>query len=119
MKNLNVMMMTLMMCLMTMVSFGQHLKKDGTPDRRYKENKISTYTPSTTTNYNVPTNTDSPKIIKNDSTTTTTTHLKKDGTPDRRYKENRSTETDNNGSVIHLKKDGTPDRRYKENKSKK
>ena len=47
MKNLNVMMMTLMMCLMTMVSFGQHLKKDGTPDRRYKENKISTLSSNT------------------------------------------------------------------------
>jgi hypothetical protein len=40
-----------------------HLKKNGTPDKRYKENK------------------------------TTTVHLKKDGTPDMRYKENKKTTT--------------------------
>jgi hypothetical protein len=49
--------------------FAQHLKKDGTPDRRYKENK----------SYSAPSNYSS-----------STTHLKKDGTPDRRYKENRT-----------------------------
>ena len=38
-----------------------HLKKNGTPDKRFKENK-----------------------------TTTTVHLKKDGTPDMRYKENKT-----------------------------
>ena len=37
-----------------------HTKKDGTPDKRYKENKG------------------------------TTTHTKKDGTPDKRYKENKT-----------------------------
>jgi len=42
----------------------QHLKKDGTPDKRFKENK-----------------------------TTTTVHLKKDGTPDKRFKENKTTTT--------------------------
>jgi hypothetical protein len=58
---------------------AQHLKKDGTPDRRYKENKTVSstpaysYTPSTTT-----------------SSSSSTTHLKKDGTPDRRYKENQT-----------------------------
>jgi len=41
-----------------------HLKKDGTPDKRFKENK-----------------------------TTTTVHLKKDGTPDKRFKENKTTTT--------------------------
>ena len=50
------------------ILFAQHLKKDGTPDRRYKENKIYP-TPS--------------------SYSSSTTHLKKDGTPDKRYKENR------------------------------
>ena len=40
-----------------------HLKKDGSPDKRFKENK------------------------------TTTVHLKKDGTPDMRYKDNKKTTT--------------------------
>lgn len=39
------------------------LKKDGTPDMRYKENK--------------------------DASKTAKKHLKKDGTPDKRYKENK------------------------------
>ena len=38
---------------------AQHLKKDGTPDKRYKENKAKPV------------------------------HLKKNGTPDKRYKENK------------------------------
>lgn len=42
------------------VAAGQHLKKDGTPDKRFKENKG-----------------------------TPAKHLKKDGTPDMRYKENK------------------------------
>ncbi|MFT4202965.1 MAG: hypothetical protein QM610_03545 [Chitinophagaceae bacterium] len=41
----------------------EHVKKDGTPDKRYKENKKAAA--------------DSVK------------HLKKDGTPDKRYKENK------------------------------
>jgi hypothetical protein len=49
--------------------FAQHLKKDGTPDRRYKENR----------SYSAPSNYSSSTI-----------HIKKDGTPDRRYKENRT-----------------------------
>lgn len=48
--------------------YAQHLKKDGTPDMRYKENKANYST------YSYPSN--------------TTIHLKKDGTPDMRYKEN-------------------------------
>jgi hypothetical protein len=39
-----------------------HVKKDGTPDKRFKENK---------------------------GKTPATTHLKKDGTPDKRFKENK------------------------------
>ena len=50
------------------LAIAQHLKKDGTPDRRYKENKT----------YSAPSNSSS------------ATHIKKDGTPDRRYKENRT-----------------------------
>ena len=42
------------------------VKKDGTADMRYKENK------------------EAPKITPNNST-----HVKKDGTPDKRYKENK------------------------------
>lgn len=63
--------------------YAQHLKKDGTPDMRYKENKttVSTpspaYTPATSSNF-----------------PSSTPHLKKDGTLDKRYKENkRSTPT--------------------------
>jgi hypothetical protein len=41
-----------------------HTKKDGTPDKRYKENKGGTAAAATT-------------------------HVKKDGTPDKRYKENK------------------------------
>lgn len=44
-------------------STTQHVKKDGTPDKRYKENKTAP---------------------------ATTQHLKKDGTPDKRYKENKT-----------------------------
>lgn len=51
---------------------GQHYKKDGTPDRRYKENKSVYSEPS----YSAP--------------SYSGTHFKKDGTPDKRYKENRS-----------------------------
>lgn len=42
---------------------GNKMKKDGTPDMRYKENK--------------------------DAVKKETVHLKKDGTPDKRYKENK------------------------------
>ncbi len=48
---------------------GQHYKKDGTPDMRYKENK-STYSPSYSNSYS-------------------DLHLKKDKTPDKRYKEKK------------------------------
>lgn len=44
-----------------------HLKKDGTPDKRFKENK-----------------------------TPPPQHLKKDGTPDMRYKENKDKDKDKN-----------------------
>lgn len=61
---------------------AQHLKKDGTPDMRYKENKSSystsptSYTTSSSTgNYNYNSN--------------SSTHLKKDGTLDKRFKKNK------------------------------
>ncbi len=47
-----------------------HAKKDGTPDKRYKENRQS----------------------KN----TVVVHKKKDGTPDKRYKENKSHKSQKN-----------------------
>jgi len=62
--------------LLTSMSFAQakqdakaakpattHVKKDGTPDKRFKENK--------------------------DAATAKTTHVKKDGTADKRFKENK------------------------------
>ena len=49
----------------TTPSTGQHLTKDGAPDKRYKENKSGAAAP------------------KPDE------HLKKDGTPDKRFKENK------------------------------
>jgi len=56
---------------------AQNLKKDGSPDMRYKENKTTYSAPSSSSStYTYPTNSD--------------THLKKDGTPDMRYKENKS-----------------------------
>jgi hypothetical protein len=64
-----------------------HVKKDGTPDKRFKENK--------------------------DGGKPATTHLKKDGTPDKRFKENKD---GGKPATTHLKKDGTPDKRFKENK---
>jgi hypothetical protein len=47
----------------TKASGAVHLKKDGTPDMRYKENKQPPVPP---------------------------VHLKKDSTPDKRYKENKT-----------------------------
>jgi hypothetical protein len=74
--------------ILIVFAYGQHLKKDGTPDMRYKENKTSFHTTPKTSNYN------SGNI-----------HLKKDGTPDRRYKENKpdynpSVKRDANGKII-------------------
>jgi len=75
MKKIFAAIMSLM--LLTSMSFAQakqdakaakpatsHVKKDGTPDKRFKENKDA-------------------------ATTAKTTHVKKDGTPDKRFKENK------------------------------
>lgn len=51
---------------------AQHLKKDGTPDMRYKENRSS-----------------APSYSGSNSYQSSGQHLKKDGTLDMRYKENR------------------------------
>ena len=81
-----------LLLLLFFYNFGtaQHLKKDGTPDMRYKENKqtysnSSSYSTSSTTSYSSPTSTS--------STSSSGVHLKKDGTPDMRYKENKETST--------------------------
>src|ERR1035437_10772640 len=111
------------------IVFAQHLKKDGTPDMRYKENKVNYSPSSSTSNYYTPTT----NTYDNSST-----HLKKDGTPDMRYKENKesyspppsssssnytippssnyvspSTNIYNSNSASHIKNDGTPDMRFK------
>ena len=77
---------------------AQHLKQDGTPDRRYKENKQTYSTPTTTS---IPTPTTTTYSTSNNSGT----HLKQDGTPDRRYKENNPkyntpVQRDKNGKII-------------------
>jgi hypothetical protein len=54
---------------------AQHLKKDGSPDRRFKENR-TIYSSHSKTTGSYPTHTN--------------IHLKKDGTPDMRYKENKT-----------------------------
>ncbi|MBS1949149.1 MAG: hypothetical protein JST47_15420 [Bacteroidetes bacterium] len=48
-----------------------HTKKDGTPDKRFKENKEASQAKPAAT------------------------HLKKDGTPDKRYKENKTKKSGN------------------------
>ncbi len=72
--------------------YAQHLKKDGTPDMRYKENK------ETTSSYAYPTS------LSNSSSTSTydntSPHLKKDGTPDMRYKENSEASSTSTTTVI-------------------
>jgi len=101
----------LLVCLFLGVTFlnaQQHLKKNGTPDMRYKVNK-SMYS--------------SPKSVhKSNIYLYRQQHLKKDGTPDMRYKENKSNYTQPKNvyqSTVypqqHLKKDGSIDKRYKTN----
>jgi hypothetical protein len=87
---------------------GQHLKKDGTPDMRFRENKELVASRSTTANAPVQ---EGPK--------------KKDGTPDMRFRENRGTLEKTTLATSHnitstgegpRKKDGTLDMRFKVNK---
>jgi len=63
---------------------AQHLKKDGTPDMRYKENKSNYYPTYHTTPYSQP---------SYNKPSYSGRHLKKDGTPDMRYKENKNSYT--------------------------
>jgi hypothetical protein len=42
----------IVLVLFAFLSFGQHLKKDGTPDMRYKENKQSYSVPASTSSTN-------------------------------------------------------------------
>ena len=91
----------------------QHLKKDGTIDKRYKGNKsATTAVPATATA--------TPAQPAN-------AHLKADGSVDKRYKENKTAATPaSNGAIAafpdrspttHLTKSGAPDKRYKTNKT--
>jgi len=75
---------TILILFYLFISLGvlcaQHLKKDGTPDMRYKENKSTyspTFTPAPSSYHSYPVPAYQQK------------HLKKDGTPDLRYKENK------------------------------
>ena len=92
---------TLLICSLLFISsnilFAQHFKKNGTPDRRYKENRSSSTprssgytTSSTTSNYNYNSN--------------SSLHLKKDGTPDKRYKNNRTNSFSGNSTSTGIPK---------------
>jgi hypothetical protein len=78
MKTISVFLIAGLLCCVNMLS-AQHLKKDGTPDMRYKENKSTYSSPYSSPTYTLPSST--PNYYNS------TSHLKKDGTPDRRYKE--------------------------------
>lgn len=70
---------------------GRPVKKDGTPDKRFKDNQEN-----------------------KDGKPQPQGQVKKDGTPDKRFKENK----DNKDAKPEgpRKKDGTPDKRFKDNK---
>lgn len=89
-------------------SGGVPLKKDGTPDRRFKMNRT-----------NLQLSTSAPiAVMTPASASSSVSHLKRDGTPDMRYKENRTPESTVTlpPAPVHLKRDGTPDLRYRENR---
>src|SRR5437764_10932731 len=83
MKKLTTLLITLFIFWANFLS-AQHLKKDGTPDMRFKENKsgYSTAILSTSSNSN--------PSFSSPTYNYSTIHLKKDGTPDKRYKENKT-----------------------------
>jgi hypothetical protein len=96
-----------LMFLFVSIGFAQHLKKDGTPDRRYKENKNLPPTAPTKTTV-LPTDTNKLDQQKSKKfNTTTTKHLKKDGTPDRRYKENKSSSNNSHEKATGTTKSGS------------
>lgn len=79
---------TLLATGFNLVSHAQHYNIDGTPDKRYKENKIYK-TPNYNQNikqktYNVPNQNYTQPKQQNYGTP-----LKKNGTPDMRYKQNK------------------------------
>jgi len=80
MKKIIALFFSLIICIS--ILSAQHLKKDGSPDMRYTENKSTysspSYTPPASSYHSYPV----PSYSG--------THLKKDGTPDLRYKENKS-----------------------------
>ena len=94
------------------------LKKDGTPDRRFKVNRNTLKTRS-----------QGNTVEEKETLQAKEVPLKKDGTPDRRFKVNRNTlKSRSQGNTVEekatsqerdvpLKKDGTPDRRFKVNKN--
>jgi hypothetical protein len=89
----------------------QHLKKDGTPDRRFKENKTAK-----TTGAKV----EAKKAeVKEAKSANTAGPLKKDGTPDMRHKANQTAAPAKTAATGPLKKDGTPDMRHKANQTAK
>ncbi|RLN93844.1 hypothetical protein BBJ28_00002411 [Nothophytophthora sp. Chile5] len=110
----------------------RHIKKDGTPDRRYRENKAlpATAIPAAAASGRetlppAPTTVKRPSTVRS-SEAVEIIHMKKDGTPDLRYRENKgkasstraigTRSTASAASGVHLKRDGTPDMRFKENK---
>jgi len=115
------------------------LRKDGTPDMRYKENKAKVAAVLEKKSDARSTASNSSKVLS-PSTPSKTGPLKADGTPDMRYKENKAkvaavlekksdarSTASNSSKVLSpstpsktgpLKADGTPDMRYKENKAK-
>ncbi|CAH1272167.1 Hypp4781 [Branchiostoma lanceolatum] len=94
------------------------LKMDGTPDMRFKENKTTygsssyEYSPGYSSGYS---SGYSPSYSSGYSSSYSPSYsagpLKKDGTPDMRYKANKIA-----CGMYGYKKDGTPDRRFKANR---
>ncbi|RLN93852.1 hypothetical protein BBJ28_00002409 [Nothophytophthora sp. Chile5] len=111
----------------------RHIKEDGTPDRRYRENKAlpATAIPAAAASGRetlppAPTTVKRPSTVRS-SEAVEIIHMKKDGTPDLRYRENRVAANNaaatavksavSAASGVHLNMDGTPDMRFKENKA--
>jgi hypothetical protein len=88
-----------------------HKKKDGTADKRFKENK----TPPTAPVHTKKDGTPDKRFKENKTPPPAPVHAKKDGTPDKRFKENKTPQP----APVHVKKDGSADKRFKENKKTK
>ncbi|KAH8927271.1 hypothetical protein BT69DRAFT_1317077 [Atractiella rhizophila] len=96
-----------------------HYKKDGTPDKRYKENQESSAQTAHLKKDGSPDHRfRENKTAEPVSPTPPSGHLKKDGTPDHRFRENKTAEPESpTGKSSHLRKDGAPDQRFRENKT--